>query len=194
MPQTEFLGSFPTADFHLPHALPEIAFIGRSNVGKSSLLNALVGRRALARTSRTPGQTRACNVFTIDNRYYCVDLPGYGWARVSRVERRGLATLLRDYITTRDAAGLVWLLDLKREPSVDDLAMVELLDQRSLPVLLTLTKADQVARGQWRERVEAILTALGLPLAAEQCVVTSARTGEGIVALRQAIERLMAGG
>ncbi len=150
-----------------------------------------MGRRALARTSHTPGQTRACNVFTIGGRFYYVDLPGYGWARVSQAQRRTLARLIRDYILTREAAGLVWLLDLRRDPSADDLAIATLLAERSVRVLVALTKADQVPRGRRRERVDAILSILGIQLTPEQCVLTSARTKEGIAALRAAIERLV---
>ena len=161
-------------------------------MGKSSLLNALTGQRALARTSRTPGRTRACNVFTVEDRFYFVDLPGYGYARVSQAERRALSRLVREYVAARDAA-VVWLLDLRREPSGDDLAMGELLTQHSVPVLLALTKADKVPRGQRPGRLEAILVTLGMNLTAEHCVLTSARTGEGVAVLRKAIERLVGG-
>jgi len=165
--------------------------VGRSNVGKSSLLNALAGRRALARTSRTPGRTRACNVFNAGDRCYFVDLPGYGFARLSRAQRRDLARLVRDYVATRGAAGVVWLLDLRRDPAPDDLAMAQLLAEHSIPVLVALTKTDRVPRAHRQRRLRTILDGLGVNLTAEQCVLTSARTKEGIVALRQAIERLV---
>jgi GTP-binding protein len=190
-PLPRFVGSFPAAGFRLAPARPELAFIGRSNVGKSSLLNALVGRRALARTSRTPGKTRACNVYEVDLGCYFVDLPGYGYARVPRHERVQLARLLRDYLIRRSPAGVVWLLDIRHEPSADDLAMGRLLADHSLRVVVTLTKADQVPRGRRRERVLAVLEPLGLDLSPEQCVVTSARTGEGMGELGVAIERLV---
>jgi len=161
-------------------------------VGKSSLLNALTGRRALARTSRTPGRTRACNVFSVDDNVYYVDLPGYGYARVSQAERRALSRLVSDYVASRDAAAL-WLLDLRREPTEDDLAMGALLAQHSVPVLVALTKVDKVPRGRRADRVEAILNALGTNLTPEHCVLTSVRTGEGIPVLRKAIDRLVGG-
>jgi GTP-binding protein len=160
-------------------------------VGKSSLLNALANRRTLARTSHTPGQTRACNVFSVADRYYYVDLPGYGYARVSQSQRRALARLIHDYLMSRRAAGAVWLLDLRRDPSPDDLAMGELLAEHSIPVLAALTKADQVTRGQRNRRVQEIVERLGTNVTAEHCVLTSARTKEGIIALRKAIERLV---
>jgi GTP-binding protein len=186
------VGSFPSAAFRLTPPYPEIALIGRSNVGKSSLLNALVGRRALARVSRTPGRTRGCNVFNVENRFYFVDLPGYGYARLSQAERRVLSRLVRDYVAARNAA-VLWLLDLRREPSGDDLAMGDVLTQHSVPVLVALTKADKVPRDRWPRRVEAVLEALGTKLTPEQCVPTSATTGEGVPVLKKAIERLAGG-
>lgn len=130
-------------------------------------------------------------MFDVNGRFYCVDLPGYGYARVSQAERRALSQLLRSYFAARGPAGVVWLLDLRRDPSPDDLAVGDLLTEHSLPVLPALTKADQVARGRRPERVRAILDGLGLDLAPEHCVVTSARTGEGIEGLRKAVERLV---
>jgi GTP-binding protein len=149
--------------------LPEIGLLGRSNVGKSSLLNALTGRRALARTSRTPGKTQACNVFAVDQRFYLVDLPGYGYAQAPMGVRRRLMDLLTGYISRREPlAGVVWLLDVRRDPSPDDLAIGRLLEERGLPILV----------------------AMGIP--ADQCVVTSARTRDGIPDLREAIDAFVA--
>ncbi len=180
-----FVGSYPTVDFRLEPVRPEICVLGRSNVGKSSLINAVAGRRALARTSRTPGKTRLCNVFDAGT-FYLVDLPGYGYARVGREERRGLGQLIRGYVTGRRAlAGAVWLLDVRRDPSADDLEIAELLDRRALPVLVAITKADKLGRGRRKHRAGAILAAVGLP--EDQCVVTSVRTGEGIDDLRDSI-------
>jgi GTP-binding protein len=187
-----FVGSYPTADFRLDPVLPEIAVVGRSNVGKSSLINAVTGRRALARTSRTPGKTRLCNVFAVDARYYLVDLPGYGWARASRAARAGFVRLLRAYVSERrDLAGIVWLLDIRHKPSRDDVAMGGLLGERGVPVLAALTKADAVARQRRPEHVRAILGELDL--GEDQCLITSARTNEGIEDLRQSIDTLAGG-
>lgn len=160
-------------------------------MGKSSLLNALAGRRNLARTSRTPGKTRALNVFDLDDRAYFVDLPGYGYARAPRPVRQALSRLIRAYFDARRPAGVVWLLDLRRDPSPEDLAMGALLARRSRAVLVTLTKADTVPRGRRPQRTEAILHALGMSPTAAHVVLTSARTGEGIPVLRAAIERLL---
>jgi GTP-binding protein len=165
---------------------PEIALVGRSNVGKSTLLNRLVGRRALARTSRTPGKTRALNVFTWGERCYLVDVPGYGWAQVSHGDRAAYRRLIEGYLSTRpQLAGVLWLLDLRRDPSADDVAIGEVLAARGVPALAVLTKADQVPRARRRERAHAVAGGLGLDAAA--CVMTSARTLEGMEELRDSV-------
>ena len=179
--------SLVRADAAVPGpALPEIALVGRSNVGKSTLLNRLVGRRALARISRTPGKTRALNVFSWGERCYLVDVPGYGWARVGQKERAALRRLVEGYLATRpQLAGVLWLLDLRRDPSPDDVAIGALLAGRSVPALAVLTKADQVSRGRRDARVRAVAGRLGLDEAA--CVVTSAHTREGMEDLRESV-------
>jgi GTP-binding protein len=180
-----FVGSYPTADFRLDPPRPEICFLGRSNVGKSSLINAVAGRRQLARTSRTPGKTRLCNVYDA-GAAYLVDLPGYGYARVGQAQRRGLQRLIRDYLERRAAlAGAVWLLDVRRDPSAVDLEVADLLHRRELPVLVAVTKADKLGRMRRLERSRTILSAVAIP--PDQCVITSARTGEGIDDLRDSI-------
>ncbi|HWP36966.1 MAG TPA: ribosome biogenesis GTP-binding protein YihA/YsxC [Gemmatimonadales bacterium] len=186
-----FVGSYPAADFVLAPSRPEVAFVGRSNVGKSSLLNALAQRRRLAHTSSTPGKTRACNVFDVDGRYYLVDLPGYGYAAASKRTRDALGRLLAAYFAARLPAGTVWLLDVRRDPSPDDRAMAALLAERRVPVLVALTKADKIAWGQRRARRDAIRRSLGVDVPENRYVFTSARTREGVVELREAIERLV---
>ncbi len=172
--------------------LPEIAFLGRSNVGKSSLINAVVGRRALAHTSKTPGKTRMVNVFNVGDRYYLVDLPGYGWARASKPDRRRFHELLQQYLTTRQPlAGIIWLLDVRREPSAEDRQMAALLTERGIPTLAAITKADKLGRARRRERTSEILDAVAMT--EEQCVVTSARTREGIEQLQEAVAGLVHG-
>lgn len=167
-------------------ARPEIALVGRSNVGKSTLLNRLVGRRALARTSRTPGKTRALNVFTWGERLYLVDVPGYGWAQASRGERAGYRKLVEGYLAKRpQLAAVLWLLDLRREPSGDDAEIGEVLAARGVPALAVLTKADQVPRARRAARVRAVALALGFE--EDACIVTSARTLEGMEELRDSV-------
>jgi GTP-binding protein len=170
-----------------------VALVGRSNVGKSSLLNALTGRKRLVHISRTPGKTRTCNVFDVAGRYYLVDLPGYGYGALPKTARVALGRLLTAYLMGHAPAGVVWLLDTRRDPSPDDVAMGLLLAERRLLVLVALTKADKVRRSQRRGRRDIIRAALGVDVPGERCVFTSARTGEGIVELREAIERLVGG-
>jgi GTP-binding protein len=148
------------------------------------------GARSLARVSKTPGKTRACNVYDVDGRWYLVDLPGYGFARASHTERAAFGRLVRKYVETRpNLAGAVWLLDIRRDPSPEDLEMGQRFAEQSIPLLAALTKADKVPSGQRAARVREILRAVNLP--GEQAVVTSTLSGEGIEDLRKSLEALV---
>ena len=185
-----FIGSFPAADFLSPLNLPQVAFVGRSNVGKSSLLNRIIGRRSLAHTSKTPGKTRTLNVFEIDGKFYLVDLPGYGYAKVSKAERAGFSKIIKTYLSKRhDLIGVVWLLDIRRDPSRDDWAIADMFVERGTPALVAITKADKVSRSHRDRRLKAIAEALGVP--EPQCLLTSARTNEGIGDLVESVEALV---
>ncbi len=154
------------------------------------MINALVGRRAIARTSQTPGKTRLCNVFDVEHRYYLVDLPGYGYAQVSKNERKRLVQLVRGYVEKRnELIGVVWLVDIRRKPSAEDQMMGEVFDQRGVPVLAVITKADKIARGKRAARLADIIEILELN--EEQTIVTSAHTKEGIDDLRSSIEQFV---
>lgn len=188
----EFVGSFPDPLVRLEPALPEIAFIGRSNVGKSSLLNALVGRPGLARVSATPGKTTLLNAFRLPG-LYLVDLPGYGWARAGKSARAGYRSLVTRYLRDRPGvAGVVWLLDIRREPSKDDREIQELLAESGRPVLAVLTKADKLSRSAQAARSRALAAALGLH--EDQVQVTSSRTRLGIADLADTIAAATGGG
>jgi GTP-binding protein len=181
----EFVGSFPDPLVRLEPPLPEIAFIGRSNVGKSSLLNALVGRPGLARVSATPGKTTLLNAFRLPH-CYLVDLPGYGFARAGKAARAGYRRLVNGYLRDRpNVAGVVWLLDVRHQPSADDLEMQALLAGSGRPVLAVLTKADKLTRSGQAARVEELAAALGLQ--ADQMQLTSTRTRLGISDLAESI-------
>jgi GTP-binding protein len=159
-------------------------------VGKSSLINAVSGTRGLARVSKTPGKTRACNVYDVDGRWYLVDLPGYGFARAPHAERVAFRKLLDHYVGTRERlAGAVWLLDIRRDPSAEDLEMGRRFAERKIPVLAAITKADKVAFGRRSGRITTILDAVSLP--GDQSIVTSVLSGEGVQDLKDSIENLV---
>ncbi len=179
-----FLGSFPDATRQLDPRRPEIALLGRSNVGKSSLLNALFGRQ-LAKVSNTPGRTAYINVFGLPT-FYLLDLPGYGFARVSHTERRRYDRLVRGLMEKRKTlSGVLWLLDIRHDPSADDRTYGELLAAQGVPVLVALTKGDKLPYGQRRKRVQQFTTMLTLP--EEQIQPTSSTTGEGIAELAESL-------
>jgi len=185
-----FIGSFPRADTQLDPPLPEVAFVGRSNVGKSSLLNALVGRR-IAKISATPGKTRTLNVFLIEESHYFLDLPGYGYARAGKAQRTAFRALVKYALQRERLRGVVWLLDIRHPPSSDDRAMQDVLAERETHVLAALTKSDKLSTAQRRTRERERREELELP--EDQVVVTSAKTGEGIVDLKEAIAGLISG-
>jgi GTP-binding protein len=177
------------ADFPAPGP-PEVAFLGRSNVGKSSLLNRLVQRRALARTSRTPGKTRLVHWYRATRpggELWLVDLPGYGYAKVSKQERRGWQRLAESYLEGRSSLRVAVLLqDLRRDISDDEELLIDWLEARKIPVLVALTKVDKLKPMRRAARVRALRAQLGLPAA--RVLPTSAEKGFGIDYLRRAIE------
>jgi GTP-binding protein len=174
----EFVGSFPDPAVRVDPPLPEIAFIGRSNVGKSSLINALVGRPGLARVSGSPGKTTLLNFYRLPA-LYLVDLPGYGFARASKADRAGYQRLITGYLRGRQTLkGIVWLLDIRHDPSKEDRAMQQLLVESGRPVLAVFTKADKLTRSAARSRQEEL--ARVLQLQPEQIEMTSSRSGLGI--------------
>lgn len=159
--------------------LPEVAFAGRSNVGKSSLLNRLVNRNRLALTGQTPGKTRLVNFFLVNDSFFLVDLPGYGFARVSQAEKRRWAAVTDDYLQGREQLKLVvLLLDIRHAPTADDQAMYNWLVHFQVPAVIVAAKADKVARGRWQARIEEIRKVLGLGPRGP-VIPFSAQTGQG---------------
>ena len=189
--QLEFLGGMASAGGWRPESsLPEIAFAGRSNVGKSSLLNALLRRRSAARVSRTPGRTREINFFRVNDAFMLVDLPGYGYARVAKSRQAEWKPLIDGYLKQSPTLkGLVLLLDSRREPSDDDRAMLDFLAERETPVLVAITKMDKFGNDAGRARVKAIAESLDLDV--DQVVPVSARTGLGRDDLAAALMNLL---
>ena len=132
--------------------IPEVALAGRSNVGKSSFINTMLNRTNLARTSGKPGKTQLLNFFNIDDKLRFVDVPGYGYARVSKKEREKWGKMIEEYLTTREnLRAVVSLVDLRHEPSADDVQMYEFLKYYEIPVILVATKADKIPRGKWNK-------------------------------------------
>jgi GTP-binding protein len=163
---------FPAAD------RPEAAFAGRSNAGKSTLLNALARRRNLARTSRTPGRTQAINFFNINDRFYFVDLPGFGFAQVPRAVQARWGPMVEGYLSAgRDIRAVVLILDIRRDPREEEHNLLKLLAARRVPVLPVLTKMDKVNRSQRAGRAAAVREALSLD---RPPLLFSGLSGEGL--------------
>lgn len=175
--------------------MPEYAFIGRSNVGKSSLINMLVGRKALAKTSGTPGKTLLINHFRVNDSWYIVDLPGYGYAQVSKKLRAQLKTLIETYVLRRpQLTCLMMLIDSRHPPMEVDMDFLRLLGRNGIPFAIIFTKLDKLSARQWAERKEAYLAALGeewedLP----PVFATSAAKGTGRDEVLSFIENINAG-
>lgn len=187
----EFIGGMAEKHGWRPDSiLPEVAFAGRSNVGKSSLLNALVRRKSFARVSRTPGRTREINFFRVNNGFVLVDLPGYGYARISKEQKAAWKPLMESYLRrTSQLRGIVLLLDIRREPSDDDRDMLDFLAEMEIPTLIALTKTDKLSKSAARERAANI--ARDLALESEQVIPFSAHSGEGRAELLEAITDLV---
>jgi GTP-binding protein len=187
----EFIGGMAEKHGWRPESsLPEVAFAGRSNVGKSSLLNALVRRKSFARVSRTPGRTREINFFRINNSFVLVDFPGYGYARISKEKKAEWRPMIESYLRrTTQLRGIVLLLDIRREPSEDDRAMLDFLAELEVPTIVALTKSDRLSKAAAHERTSGIARTLALE--GDQVIQFSAHTGEGRVELLEAITDLV---
>jgi len=185
-----FVAGAATAQSMPPSRLPEVAFAGRSNVGKSSLINALVGNAKLARVSATPGRTRQINFFRLSDRLMLADLPGYGFARASGAEKARWAGLITDYLQTRAPLKRVMLLvDARRGVMAADREAMALLDRTAISYQAVLTKIDEV------KAREALMAGVAEQLRAHAAahpdvIATSAKTGEGLPSLRVALSRL----
>jgi len=179
--------------FPAPSA-PEVAFLGRSNVGKSSLLNALVRRKKLARTSSAPGKTRLIHFFRVERprrETHFVDLPGYGYAKVSKAERRSWQGLIESYLEARPTLrAAVLLQDLRRDLSDDETLLIDWLQEREVPVLLAITKVDKLKPMRRAERLRELRRAIDLPAAS--VIATSAEAGIGLDDLWKAIDATVA--
>ncbi|MCM6832473.1 ribosome biogenesis GTP-binding protein YihA/YsxC [Leuconostoc mesenteroides] len=141
---------------------PEIALVGRSNVGKSSLTNTLIQRKNFARTSSQPGKTQTLNFYDVEDKLYFVDVPGYGYAKVSKAQREAFGVMIEEYITSRkQLRGVISLVDARHEPSEDDISMYEWLHYYNIPILVVATKSDKISRGKFNKAESVIKKALG---------------------------------
>ncbi len=183
----KFIGSFYNLDQVPSDSRPHIAFAGRSNVGKSSLLNKLVGIKKMAKVSSSPGKTRALNFFSINDRYYFVDLPGYGYAKVSKQLRTQWGEMIEEYLSESEKLiGLVLLLDCRRDPTEEDFQLLEWLAARKIPTLIAVTKTDKLTRDKTNRKVAQVEKALGAP-----AIAFSAVTGTGRSDLLGAVNSLV---
>ena len=170
--------------------MPEVAFLGRSNVGKSSLINSLLGVRGLARTSSTPGRTQSLNFFLINNRFRFVDLPGYGYARVPKIIRSSWGDLVTNYLAKRERLVLsIQIVDSRHEPTTLDLQLNEWLAAHAKPRVVVATKSDKLSNNELRKKIERARRALST----EQVIAYSATTGRGREEVWRAIEEKLSG-
>lgn len=168
---------------------PEITFAGRSNVGKSSLLNKLFNRKNLARVSSVPGKTVTVNFYNVDGERF-VDLPGYGYAKIPKAEKQRFAELMEGYFQSgRDIRLVVQLIDMRHKPTADDMAMISFLKQFEIPFAVVLTKSDKLKKKEYTSQKELIINELGNP---EYPVIPfSSVTGEGVEEIKCVIEKAL---
>lgn len=187
----EFIGGMASlGGWRPPAELPEVAFAGRSNVGKSSLLNRLIHRKKFARVSNTPGRTREVNFFKVNGTFVLVDLPGYGYARISKEKRAEWKPLIESYLrSSPQLRGIVQLLDVRHDPTNDDRQMIDFLSELGVPTIVVLTKIDKLRASERRERLPLLGKMLGLD--DDQMIAFSAVTGEGRDDLAEAMESLL---
>ena len=183
--KAEFLdSSFDVKTIKLP-TMPEIVFVGRSNVGKSSMINAVLGRKALARTSSTPGKTVSINFYGIDGKVLLTDLPGYGYAQRSKEQRKGWGSLIESYLSlkTRDIRLICMLTDARHEPTKDDLMMYDYLMSTEFLFCVAATKCDKLNKTETENRRISLAERFGT-----EPIMFSAQTKSGVEQLRQIIE------
>lgn len=160
-------------------ALPEIALAGRSNVGKSSLINTLINRKNLARTSQRPGKTQTINFYLINELLYFADVPGYGFAKVPKSVRASWKKMIEGYLKNRaPLKAVIQILDLRHPPTSEDKSMYHFLRQYGIPVIIVVTKADKIAKGKWLTYIKVIREALRAE-GNEKFILFSSKTGQG---------------
>lgn len=187
----EFVKSAVKPDQYPDAVLPEIAFTGRSNVGKSSLINTLLNRKRLVKTSSTPGRTQLINFFIINKVFYFVDLPGYGYAKVPAYVKKTWGPMIETYLSTRKTLkGVVLIIDIRRIPGMKELNFIEWLDYYNIPSILILTKADKLSKTKQNKQHFSIAEALSVD--SKELILFSAKSRLGKDAVWDAVEQLIA--
>lgn len=190
----EFLTSAVRKEQYPPEGVPEIAFAGRSNVGKSSLINLLTNRRKLAKVSQNPGKTRTINFFAVNGAFRIVDLPGYGYARVSKAEAEKWGPMMEEYLSSRpDLLKVVQLVDIRHAPTAQDKQMYEYLQYYGLDGLVVATKADKVSRNEQAKNIAVIRRELSLKKG-DRVIPVSALNKTGTEEMLSAMEEILAAG
>lgn len=176
--KSEFVTSATNKDQWPQTLLPEVVVVGRSNVGKSSFINALTQRKKLAYVGNTPGKTRLINFFSIDEKWMLVDVPGYGYAKMSKQMLLKMGTMMDEYFTQREQiAGVISLVDARHEPTHDDLDMIDTLKQLQIPIVVVATKIDKVPKTKRVKAIKVISQKLQLPMATVYPVSSVEKTG-----------------
>ena len=171
--------------------LPEFALAGRSNVGKSSFINKMIGRKSMARISSKPGKTQTLNFYKIEEQLFYVDVPGYGYAKVSKSEREAWGKMIERYITDREQLkAVIQIVDLRHAPSRDDVAMYDFMKHYGIPCIIIATKADKIPKGKWDKHKKIVRETLDMDKR-DPLIVFSSETGLGKDAAWQEIEKRM---
>ncbi len=171
--------------------LPEFALAGRSNVGKSSFINKMMNRKNLARTSSKPGKTQTLNFYLINESFYFVDVPGYGFAKVSKQEREAWGKMMETYFTTREQLrAVILIVDLRHPPTKDDVMMYEFLKHYEIPTIIIATKADKIPKGKWQKHGKVVRETLNI-VDGDELILFSAETGQGKDEAWSVLQRFM---
>lgn len=186
----KFIRSAVDPSQYPPPDRPELALVGRSNVGKSSLLNRLAGRKGLAKVGGQPGKTQLINFFDIDGVFYLVDLPGYGFAKVSKEKREEWGRVIETYLNERkNLNGIILLVDSRHEPTGDDRIMMDWLNASGKTVIIAATKSDKLKRSEYKRQISLIAKTLGV--SEDRCTLCSSDSGDGFPELRARIDQVI---
>lgn len=189
--KVELVISAVRPDQYPEDGLPEFALAGRSNVGKSSFINKMIGRKSMARISSKPGKTQTLNFYKIEEKLFYVDVPGYGYAKVSKSEREAWGKMIERYITGREPLrAVIQIVDLRHPPSKDDVAMYDFMKHFEIPCIVIATKADKIPRGKWDKHKKIVRTTLDMDKS-DPLIVFSSETGLGKDEAWQEIESRM---